>query len=201
MLGEDHPRTLLTMSGLGECYLNLGRYDEAEALLLEAAEAERQVLGEAHPSHWITLEYLATIYWHREDWNGAIERFSEILELRRGTLGPEHPQTLISMHNLSSALNGAQRTAEAESVAVETLEIRSRVLGETHRHTLGTLYGLALMAADRGDRDTALARLQEAVHNGFAHPQILDSETFAKLRGDPEFGVLFEEIERRISEK
>jgi len=48
VLGDDHPDTLMTMSGLGDLYVKQRRYEEARPLLEAALDARLRVLGEDH---------------------------------------------------------------------------------------------------------------------------------------------------------
>ena len=50
MLGEEHPDTLDTMEQPGACYVNQGKYAQAEPLFTKVLEVRRRVLGESIPT-------------------------------------------------------------------------------------------------------------------------------------------------------
>ena len=62
VLGERHPRMISSLANLAELYRSQGRYGEAEPLLKQALQLNREVLGERHPSTLISLNNLALLY-------------------------------------------------------------------------------------------------------------------------------------------
>ena len=46
LLGEEHPNTLTTLNNLGAILSELGRFEEAEAVLRRAVALRRKVFGE-----------------------------------------------------------------------------------------------------------------------------------------------------------
>ena len=49
VLGNEHPGTLLGATNLASTYTTLGKFAEAEALLVDTLAANRRVRGAAHP--------------------------------------------------------------------------------------------------------------------------------------------------------
>jgi Tetratricopeptide repeat len=49
VLGQEHPKTLLSMSNLAIAYDRQGRQKEAEELVMQVVEVEKRVLGHEHP--------------------------------------------------------------------------------------------------------------------------------------------------------
>ncbi len=66
MLGDEHPDTLRSMNGLANLYADQGRYDEAEALVLETLEIQKRVLGDEHPDTLTSMSGLAWFLLTRE---------------------------------------------------------------------------------------------------------------------------------------
>lgn len=62
MLGEKHPGTIKSIAGLATTYHALGRYDEAEPLVVQALDLQREALGEKHPDTIRSMADLATTH-------------------------------------------------------------------------------------------------------------------------------------------
>jgi tetratricopeptide (TPR) repeat protein len=69
-LGEDHPRTLITMHHLGFSLDQLGRHTESLDVFFRAWEGRSRVLGEAHTSTLVTFCNVGWQYYN-------LERFEE----------------------------------------------------------------------------------------------------------------------------
>jgi len=58
MLGDEHPKTLLSINNLAISYSDLGRQQEARELGEEALKARKRTLGEEHPDTLVSMENL-----------------------------------------------------------------------------------------------------------------------------------------------
>jgi tetratricopeptide (TPR) repeat protein len=61
LLGDEHPSVATSLNNLAFLYRSQGRYNEAEALYIEALAMRKRLLGENHPNTITTrqnLEYL-----------------------------------------------------------------------------------------------------------------------------------------------
>ncbi|OHW96068.1 phosphorylase superfamily protein [Colletotrichum incanum] len=108
-LGEEHPDTHNSMTGLALSYHLQGR----------DLEIRLRVLGEEHPSTLTSIGNLVLTY------------YRQVLETRRRVLGEEHPFTLNSMANLAVTYRCQGRLQEAEALAVQVMETKKRVLSLT----------------------------------------------------------------------
>jgi hypothetical protein len=61
-LGQRDLKTIDTTYDLGEMYLQLGRYEKAEPLLLQAHELSAEILGDQHLDTRQRLESLFRLY-------------------------------------------------------------------------------------------------------------------------------------------
>src|SRR6185436_2449872 len=61
-LGPEHPLVALTLRNLGNCYVSLGRYAEAEPVLLRSLAIREKVFGPENPELVPTLWSLARLY-------------------------------------------------------------------------------------------------------------------------------------------
>jgi hypothetical protein len=54
-LGEEHPRTLMSISNLASLYNDLGRPQDTIKLEAKVLEARKRTLGEEHPSILLSI--------------------------------------------------------------------------------------------------------------------------------------------------
>jgi serine/threonine protein kinase/tetratricopeptide (TPR) repeat protein len=143
VLGEEHPQTLLAMTGLANTYQIQERLDEAEALQRETLEIQRRVLGEEHPQTLMNMSNLGFAYWRHGRYVDAEPLLRKTLEIQRRVLGEEHPETPHTMGALALTYGDEGKYEEAMALQHETLETSRRVLGEEHPQTLRSLEDLA----------------------------------------------------------
>ncbi|KNG84272.1 hypothetical protein ANOM_008428 [Aspergillus nomiae NRRL 13137] len=86
--------------GVGSCLSSDGRYNEAEKLLSQMMETQKQELGPEHPDTLASMANLPLSSWKRGQWKEAKKLFSKIMNIRKQELRPEHSDTLASIHNL-----------------------------------------------------------------------------------------------------
>jgi len=144
----------------GMCLYFDGRYNEAEASLMEVAERRKKVLGSEHPDTLTSMGNLASTYRNQGRWKEAEELNVQMVETRKRVLGAEHLDTLTSMSNLASTFWNQGRWKEAEELGVQVVETRKRVLGLEHPSTLTSMANLAFTWKEQG-RDTDAFRLME----------------------------------------
>jgi eukaryotic-like serine/threonine-protein kinase len=147
---------------IGQTYMDLGLYPEAEKQLERALDLYRRALGSANPKAIKTISRLGRIADLQGRFAQAEALFSQALESQRRVLGPEHPDTLASMHGLANVYYSEGKFAEGEKLHRETLEMRRRVLGPEHPDTLNSMNGLAIAYQVQGK---------------FAQAEALDSQT------------------------
>ncbi|MBK7403777.1 MAG: serine/threonine protein kinase [Phycisphaerales bacterium] len=144
---------------VGNVYLSLGLYPQAETHLTKAVEIRTRRLGEEHSSTLDSTSRLAWLYTQEYRYAEAELLFKKVLEDRMSVLGPEHPDTLASMCNLATVYLMQDRYAEAEPLYEKVLEIDKRVLGDEDPTTLATMGGLAALYQNQGQYAEA-----EALH-------------------------------------
>jgi tetratricopeptide (TPR) repeat protein len=102
---------------LGGTLMQLGRFEEAEAVLSEAVDLRRRDPHLDPLALAESLTALATARQFRGDFPQAGPAFREALALRRGTLGATAPLTLTSVKNLADFLLESGAYVEAEALA------------------------------------------------------------------------------------
>ncbi len=128
---------------VGEVYLSLGLYPQAEEHLPVTVEIRTRVQGEAHVDTLGSMNNLAGLYMDQGRYTEAERLYVDALATQHREMGEEHPYTSNMMNNLAGLYFNLGRYSEAEPLFIKTLEIQQRLLGDEHPTTLGTLANLA----------------------------------------------------------
>jgi Flp pilus assembly protein TadD len=99
----------------------------------------------------------------------------------------------MSMSNLGTTYVREGKYAQAEALFTQALEIQKRVMGPENPLTAVTVYNLGGLAARRGDKDKAIALLNQSVNHGlfpWVDLQIDQDTDLVSLHGDPRFAAL-----------
>jgi len=143
-LGNDHPDTLASVSGMGKALADLARWDESVALHREALEGRRRVLGDDHPDTLESMHDLGATLLHLNRPAEAEQFRRGALEGRRRVLGDKHPDTLKSINNMAimMAVNG--NMDEAERLLREALDAQPGQVGSLPaRQNLARIAGMS----------------------------------------------------------
>ncbi|MGE3181858.1 MAG: tetratricopeptide repeat protein, partial [Phycisphaerae bacterium] len=128
--GAPLPEYYGIRGNLGVVYKQLGRLQEAHALLRESSTWYHDHWG---PKHTMTLalqDRLAGVEFSLGNYEKAIELSRETLRDFREQLGPDHPQYAKVAYVHASRLLQADRVTEAAPLLSEALDIQSRILGD-----------------------------------------------------------------------
>jgi hypothetical protein len=180
LLGEKHPETLGSLSGLADTIGEQGDLAQARVLQQLVLDDYRELLGEQHPYTLRTMNNLATTLWKQGDRAGARRLYEHVLEARLHLLGEEHPDTLRSKNNVAGAWAALGDYAGARGLYEQVAKARACVLGAEHHLTLLSMGNLAEMLRTQGDLSGA-RELQERVLAGYRcllgedHPHTLRS--------------------------
>jgi serine/threonine protein kinase/tetratricopeptide (TPR) repeat protein len=128
---------------MGQTYMDLGLYPEAQKQLERALELHRRVLGAENPKTLRTTSGLARATFLQGRYPQAESLCSQALDIQRRVLGSEHPDTLRSMINLANVYDALGKYPQAEALFSETLKINRRLLGSQHPDTLVSMNDLA----------------------------------------------------------
>lgn len=174
--GEDHPRSLSSLSIVARAHRKRGANDEALALFGRLLDKQLEVLGENHSATAETLTDLAQLEELLGDLAGATRRMERALGIRQRIFPPEHPSVAITMINLAGFLDEAGDRRRAEELARESLRIFRKTLPAEHENISLARAGLARIYASQGRFDDALDLQREAVEelrqrHGDRHPR------------------------------
>ncbi|MGH3833207.1 MAG: FxSxx-COOH system tetratricopeptide repeat protein [Pseudonocardiaceae bacterium] len=180
VLGEDHPDTLQTASGLSFNLWELGQHERARELGEDTLARCRRVLGEDHPDTLRAASFLAGTLGELGRYERAGELGEDTLARCRRLLGEDHPDTLRAASVLATILRELGRYERAGELGEDTLARCRRVLGEDHHDTLRSAHSLAATLRELGRYERArelgedtLTRRRRVLGGG--HPDTLRS--------------------------
>jgi serine/threonine-protein kinase len=162
---------------IGNTYLSLGLYPQAEEELRRALAARRALLGDRHPDVAQVESDLASVLFATH----ALDEAAALLEHAAGTLRAENGEHTADLASVSSSLGAVRRAQgrldEAETLQRETLEIRRRVLGPDSLDTAESMNNLAAVLLIQRRYDEAQPWIEEALRIrreklGPAHPLV-----------------------------
>ena len=130
---------------IGQTYLDLGLYAEAQRHFERGLELSRHALGEKHPGTLEALSNLANLYSEQGKYQQAEALYATALPIQRQLFGEEHRTTLIMMNNLGLIYRREGKYAQAEPLYTKVLAIRQRLLGPQHPETLMIMNNLAAL--------------------------------------------------------
>ncbi len=149
------------MSTIGNAYMNLGLYNEAEDFLRGSVELRRRLLGEEVPDTLTSMHALAADLWHEGRFAEAEALARRTLDLRRRVLGEADRGTLASADLLGTIYSESGRPAAAAALLSRTLGMRRRALGMNDRDGLESLKTLATANLMLARYPTAESQLRE----------------------------------------
>jgi serine/threonine protein kinase len=141
---------------LGETYLSLGLFDEAETHVARSLSLRRRALGERDPAALRTLSKLGAVH-HAMGQEEADEELLRALDQQESLLGANHLDTLATRTALALRHLELGRLDEAEELASSAFEALSEIQGPTHDDTLEAMDVLAVTLLDQGRMDEAEA--------------------------------------------
>src|SRR5262249_55637116 len=123
--GDRDLTRLRLMGGLGDLYVSLGRYVEAERLLDKVLKGEQIVVGDKHPLTLIGMTIRAKLYLKTSRFADAEQHASEAYRIWR-IVGERNPHTLWSQGILAWVYLAQGRRSDAEPLLREFREKADR---------------------------------------------------------------------------
>lgn len=124
------------------------RYDEAEPLILEALEIDREQ-GDAEKEGQ-DLNSLNILRQRMGDYDGAIEAGEQAIAAHRRHAEGDDIELATAMASLAFTLDAKGEFERADSLYAATLAMRRRMLGDDHPHIATVLNNLASMRQKEG---------------------------------------------------
>lgn len=152
-----------SMEDLALFYEKMGRYDEAERLLLDILELKRSIPDEADILIIETLNDLGIMYNQLHRFAKAEEMFNEVILECEENIGAEHPFYATAKNNLGTiALNQGDYT-KAQMLLVDALTLFKSRFGSFHPYYADALNNLARTERKLGNLTKAEAYYMEVL--------------------------------------
>ena len=148
---------------IGNAYVALGLWEQAEPHLAASLDIRRRVLGDRDLLTITGIGNFASMRFQQGRYQEAEDLLRNALEAKRAAGGPEDAKTLGMMNNLAQVYVRQGRLAEAETLQARVLDAQRRLQGPEHPDALGALVNLANVRLGLGQMDNARALLEEAV--------------------------------------
>lgn len=130
---------------LGACYLNLGKFDLAEVLMLETKELSLAYYGKNHTKYAFLLSQLGYLYSESSKLSEGEQLYKEAARIYRNnqiTSGEAYASLLNNIANLEQRRGNYKK---AERLFIELEKIDREAYGEQHENYAITLNNMALL--------------------------------------------------------
>ncbi len=163
---------------IGESYLDLGLFPEAQRQFERAVELRRQSLGEYAAETLSSMRKLAQTYRDQTQFPQAESLFKEVLKAQTTTLGENDNATLDTAVDLGAIYYSIGRFPEADAIFTRIVQIRRRLYPNKLAELFEALDALASVSSEEGKLDAAERYANEAVEiarrlHGDDHPDTL----------------------------
>jgi len=164
-------------NGLANTYAELGRFDEAEALLRQAIEEEVRLFGgTAHPELAANHATLGMVLIDLDRFNEAEQELRTALEMERGTLDATHPDIATTLNDLANLAFVREDWDQAVELLEEALAIYAVRLEPAHPrrvHTRTNLVSVLHAAGQLARAEAELLPLIEDLRKAGSDPRLL----------------------------
>ncbi len=163
-LAEGQPEVEAAVRAIiGETYLNLARFDEAEPNLKRALELRKELYGEDHLDVAESLFQMGRLLRERDDLDAAEASYRRSLAIREQHLGPRHALVGLTAHSVGIVLLRESKLEEAEAYLRRSLDT-GRCEGATRDPECATtMTVLGKLLGRRGEYDDAEPLHREAL--------------------------------------
>ncbi|RMD94563.1 MAG: tetratricopeptide repeat protein, partial [Calditrichaeota bacterium] len=149
---------------LGQAYLNLGMYDQAEELMQRALRIRRKLFAENSPEIAESLKNLAVALRKKGRAAEAKPLFLHALEIYRNLHAENSLEYAKLLNDYALLLDENEQYAEAEKLLRQALAIEKGLLGTEDKDVLGVNNNLAHVLWNRGLYDAAEPYYRDALH-------------------------------------
>jgi tetratricopeptide (TPR) repeat protein len=150
-------------NNLGNFFLEIGNYTEAEPLLYKAVAISEMLEGSEHSLTGKMLNNLARLFLVNGDYDSAEKFFRRALSISEKLSGSEHPSFSADLNDLALVLQDKGDYEGAESLFRRSLAISEKMNGPEHSLTAITLMNLGLLLQDKSDYEGAEQLLRRAL--------------------------------------
>jgi serine/threonine protein kinase len=178
ILGEEHPDTLASLSGMGLLLTAMGEFDEAAPIHERVFESRRRVLGEDHRDTLSAGHNVAALHFERGDYSTAERLMREAID-HSHRLNLHEDETFIrSLSALATIVFSRGDFEQGVALNREVLDLRRRVLGDDHPDTYWTMMVLSQCLEAKGENEESEMQARAAMDGlrrvrGNDHPETL----------------------------
>ena len=163
---------------IGESYVGLDLFQQAQPQLERVVELQRKALGENDPETLKSMESLAMIYKYRSQYSQAEAIYRHVLQTQRETLGEDHPDSLNTAADYGFFDIFMGRYSEAESMLRQVVNARRRLYPGQSEEFLWALNCLADVYTAEGKYAEAESAAREGLTiarrlHGEEHPDAI----------------------------
>lgn len=162
-VSRNHPEHAAALATLGYILTQLEKYQEAEQVLTEALEIERNVFGTKNQRVAQIESHLGILYERQGDLPRAIRAAQDAVDIATERLGPSHYLTGYYLDGLANLYAKANDLPEAESHARQALAVYAQSLPTRHLYVASTRQLLGEILLKRGSVTAAESELRAAL--------------------------------------
>jgi len=148
---------------IGETYLRLGQFEQAEPLFESSLEVRRSLLGDEHEDVAESLQYFGILRQRQGRFGESEPMIARALEIYRKRFGEKHPRTIEVLADHGVVLTDLARYDEATRVKHQVLEFRREFYGEEHKDVALSLGDLGWLYLSVGEWEESERLLRESV--------------------------------------
>lgn len=149
-LGESSPEALEDYGALAAIVADLGRHDEAEAMLRGLLSRFEDLYGASHYEVAVVCHNLAAVLSVTGRLDEADALYRRALAIKRARLGAAHPDVALTIHNLAALCDERGEAREARALHRRAHALARRTLGAKHPTAIACRDALA--ASERRSR-------------------------------------------------
>lgn len=146
---------------LGQLYVDIGNYDQAEVMQRAALSLNVSLYGPETPEVATAMNNLGETFLKAGRHSVAEPLFAEALNIRRRVLGHDHADVATSLSDMALAYTLEGRDIEAEALTREALAIQQKLFGTDSLESADSLRTLGIILGDEGRTDEAEARMRQ----------------------------------------
>jgi tetratricopeptide (TPR) repeat protein len=163
VLGDDHPRVAVRLSGLAIVAQNMGDFGLAESLYRDAIRRNERAYGGRHPETAAAKGNLGLLLQRQGRLAEAETQLREALDVTLSLYSPDNYNVGYARVSMGMLLHDQGKLAEADEEYREALVIYDRSLPADHQYRASALMHYARLLVDRGKADEALLLSDQSI--------------------------------------
>jgi tetratricopeptide (TPR) repeat protein len=175
--GDPHPALYEAINDLGLLLYGEQRYDEAEAMILEALAMAKRLYGDKHTEVTHGLTSYAYILQTRGELERSEATYREVLAMQRSMLGDVHPEIAFTLGSLAFVQYDRGDTRGGLATLQQSLRMYQRLFPGDHPEVARAMNRVGFWLTLAGDYAGAVHELRAALEMrrrvlGNSHPDV-----------------------------